>query len=240
MARIGDFGARPLAALSPLLSLWCSNRYFIISSHGRRRLQVSPLPCSTSVLYVRNASPSSSPIPPPILNIDTSLLAFSLQPVLNTRKQQCRLWGDLILEYCRYYKIHELDLEEALSTSPLFNNKQINRKLNMEALRYFLRELELLGNAKWLSKDEKRVRIIWRTNEQWGTMIYNYISEKSMFNTVCSIYELREQDTVEGQEFYMLDLHVFMAALATLQKQGLCQVFEGSTEDSTSVKFFSG
>lgn len=71
-------------------------------------------------------------------------------------------------------------------------------------------------------------------------MIYNYVSEKSMFNVVCSIYELREQDTVEDQEFFMLELPVFMAALSTLQKKGLCQVFEGSTDDSTSVKFFSG
>jgi hypothetical protein len=132
-----------------------------------------------------------------------------------------------------------MDIDEALATSPLFNNKQINRRLNSEALRFFFKELVLQGNAKWLSKDEKRARIIWRTNEQWGTMIYNYITEKSMFNTVCSIYELREQDIIENQEFYMLDYNIFLAALATLEKQGLCKVFEGSSEDSTSVKFFS-
>jgi hypothetical protein len=150
------------------------------------------------------------------------------------------MWCDLILEYCRYYKIHDLDLEEALSTSPLFNNKAINRRLNNDALRYFFKELVSQGNAKWLAKDEKRARIIWRTNEQWGSIIYNYVSDRSMFNIVCSIYELREQDNVEDQEFYMLDLNVFMAALTALQKKGLCQVFEGSTEDSVSVKFFSG
>lgn len=150
------------------------------------------------------------------------------------------MWGDLILEYCRFHKIHEMDVEEALSASPLFNNKQINRKLSAEALKLIMKDLIASGNAKWLTKDEKTVRIVWRTNEQWGNMIYNYISEKSMFNVVCSIYELREQDTVEDQEFYMLDLTVFMAALDALQKRGLCKVFEGSTEDSTSVKFFSG
>lgn len=159
---------------------------------------------------------------------------------MNTRKQQSELWGNLILDYCRYYKIHELDIEESLSTSPLFNNKAINRRLNSEALRFFIKELSSRGNAKWLSKDEKRVRIVWRTSEQWGSIIYNYISEKSLFNVVCSIYELREQDNVEDQEFYMLELPIFMGALASLQKKGLCQVFEGSTEDSTSVKFFSG
>lgn len=150
------------------------------------------------------------------------------------------MWCDLILEYCRFHKIHEMDVEEALSESPLFNNKQINRKLSAEALKLIMKELIASGNAKWLTKDEKTVRIVWRTNEQWGNMIYNYITEKSMFNIVCSIYELREQDTVQEQEFYMLDLTVFMAALDTLQKRGLCKVFEGSTEDSTSVKFFSG
>lgn len=150
-----------------------------------------------------------------------------------------KLWCDLILDYCRFYKIHELDLEEALSTSPMFNNKTINRRLNMETLKHIFSELIAHGNAKWLSKDEKRARIVWRTEEQWGNVLYNYVTERSMFNVVCSIYELREQDTVEDQEFYMLDIHVFMAALAVLQKKGLCQVFEGSTEDSTSVKFFA-
>jgi ESCRT-II complex subunit VPS25 len=149
------------------------------------------------------------------------------------------MWGDLILDYCRFHKIFRLDLNEARSTSPLFNNKTINRKLSAEALKEVMKMLLEQGNAQWMSKDEKVALIVWRTHAQWGDLIYKYITEKSMFNVVCSIYELREQDTVQDQEFYMLDLHVFHGALARLQNRKLCQVFEGTTEDSTSVKFFS-
>lgn len=49
-----------------------------------------------------------------------------MQPVSATQEKQKQLWVDLILNYCRHYKISELDTNEK---NPLFNNEKINSML---------------------------------------------------------------------------------------------------------------
>lgn len=53
------------------------------------------------------------------------ILIFSVQPVLDTRRKQSQLWGDLILNWCRHNKIYELNVTEA-ANSALFCNQAIN------------------------------------------------------------------------------------------------------------------
>jgi len=50
---------------------------------------------------------------------------FTLQPNAETEAKRLVAWQDLTLEYCRFHKIHTLDVQESL-TSPLFLNKSIN------------------------------------------------------------------------------------------------------------------
>lgn len=37
------------------------------------------------------------------------------------------MWASLVLDFTRHFKIYELDVIETAATSPLFNNKAINR-----------------------------------------------------------------------------------------------------------------
>lgn len=86
-----------------------------------------------------------------------------------------------------------------------------------------------------------------------------------MIDTVCTLFELRESDRVEGQgasalglivfaencrfvanqcaisysEFYMLDLPIFMRALQALERRGQAKVFTGNTKENVGVKFFA-
>jgi len=82
------------------------------------------------------------------------------------------------------------------------------------------------------------------------------VLDQYMVNTICTLYELREGDKVEGEgapgrlhlarpqpneiipEFYQLDPIIFLNALAVLEKRGLAKVFSGTTKDSVGVKFF--
>lgn len=139
-----------------------------------------------------------------------------------------------------------MDISEALQTSPLFNRRILifgkTRQLRLphEALIHFVKHLIKHGNASWIGKNEnQRLKIIWRTYDQWAKIIQDYVHDKMLYNTVLSIYELREADNVINEEFYMLDYETFMNALKMLEKRNLAAVFQGSSDDSTSVKFFS-
>jgi ESCRT-II complex subunit VPS25 len=50
----------------------------------------------------------------------------SLQPVLDTQKNQIELWCNLVLDYIRHFQLTELSVAQDL-TNPLFYNKAIDR-----------------------------------------------------------------------------------------------------------------
>lgn len=51
----------------------------------------------------------------------------------------------------------------------------------------------------WLDQGKKMVRVIWRTDDEWANIIYKYAIENMMVDTVCTLFELRESDRVDGQ-----------------------------------------
>ena len=59
-----------------------------------------------------------------------------------------------------------------------------------------------------------------------------------MNDTVCTLYELREGEAAEGEEFYGLDNGTLVSALRILEKAKKAQIFKGDDPDSVGVKFF--
>ena len=126
-------------------------------------------------------------------------------------------WRNLILEYCRFHKIYTLDVQESLS-SPLFQNKSINSKIQkfktvltcsdvvfligslmIEAVHKVLESLKEQNRLEWCDKSKKQCFVFWRTPEEWGNLVYSYVSDQGMTNAVCTFYELLSGDDVQGQ-----------------------------------------
>jgi len=161
---------------------------------------------------------------------------FTLQPVLNTRKQQLQLWGDLILDYSKAKKKYEYDVTEK---NELFVNQKINRKLNPEAIRAIFEDLVDRGNAEWQDKEKRRITIYWRRPEEWGNLIYQWVDKSGKNNSVLTVYEIQQGEDTEKQEFHGLETKLLLKALKSLERQGKCQIFSGNQEDNLGVKFFS-
>jgi len=147
------------------------------------------------------------------------------------------MWCHLILEYIRFHKIHQISIRE-MSSSALFYNSKINRRLSIKNIAFIMDVLVEKGNAEWLGKDKDRIIIYWRSPEEWANLIYDYVNSKGLTDAVCTIYELRESDDVEDQEFFHLDLDVFMKSLEVLQRKGKAQVFGSPGDTNLGVKFF--
>ena len=136
-------------------------------------------------------------------------------------------------DYCRRGGLTSIDVRE-LSSSPLFNNTSIKRRLSDEAVATILEDLCSRGNLEWTDKSKKRAHIYWRSPEEWGSLIYTYVKERGMTNTVCTFYELTEgSDTVE-QKFHGLENELLIKSLQTLEHQRKAEIFP----DEEGVKFF--
>uniref|UniRef100_A0A8C7TQQ5 Vacuolar protein-sorting-associated protein 25 n=1 Tax=Oncorhynchus mykiss TaxID=8022 RepID=A0A8C7TQQ5_ONCMY len=123
---------------------------------------------------------------------------FTLQPNVDTRQKQLAAWCSLALSYCRHHKLYTLDIMEA-QESPVFNHKNIDRKLSMEAILIVFEELRKKGNLEWLDKNKTRCLVMWRRPEEWGKLIYQWVSKNGMVNTVFTLYELANGDDTESE-----------------------------------------
>lgn len=157
---------------------------------------------------------------------------YTIQPNLETRKAQLEAWRSLILDYCQYHNIHQLHLRDWLNKPP-FYNESIDRRLNLNSLQLIIDSLVEKKSAEWVSnKSNKETCLIYsRPPSQWAEVIYNYVKEKSIQNSILTFYELLEADS----EFHQLDETIFLKALKILEKQGKAAVIE--MDGSRGVKF---
>ena len=158
---------------------------------------------------------------------------YTLQPNLESRKKQIEAWRTIVLDYCQKRGLTSLDLREA-ANSDLFNNTSIHRRLSDEGLKAVFKELEVKGNLEWTDKSQTRCNIYWRSPDEWGTLIYNFIKQNGQTNTVCTLYELTEGPDAVGQPFYGLDEAVLVKSLKTLEIQKKAEIFP----NNEGVKFF--
>lgn len=55
------------------------------------------------------------------------------------------------------------------------------------------------NRIEWCDKLKKSCFIYWRTPEEWGKLIYQYIVDNGMNNTVCTLFELTKGDDVANE-----------------------------------------
>lgn len=160
---------------------------------------------------------------------------FTIQPNIDTRKKQLEAWCQYVLDWQKSQNSHSLDVNEAQTS--VFTNKEINRKLSKDGIDMVLEELRKKGHLEWKDpKTRKECLIMWRTPEEWGKLIYKYISDRSMTNTVCTLFELTNGDETEGQEFHRLEQWLLLRALKSLEIDGKAEMM--SFGDNEGVKFF--
>lgn len=61
-------------------------------------------------------------------------------------------------------------------------------------IQLLLTELQKTGNAGPIDKQKNRYEIYWHTLDEWGSIIYSYVLEKSYGNTVLTLFELLQGD----------------------------------------------
>ncbi|MCJ1401139.1 hypothetical protein MMC11_004351 [Xylographa trunciseda] len=167
---------------------------------------------------------------------------WTIQPTLSTRAAQYRKWAALILAYCQHQRLYSLTLTDALQT-PLFHNSTLHKRLTLGEARQvidWMCSTDGDGRAEWIvagdGRGKERAWIWWRSVEEWGESIREWVEATGQKNTVLTLYELVEGESTVDQDFHGLDPEVLQRALAGLVKRGKAQVF--GSADEQGVKFF--
>lgn len=80
-------------------------------------------------------------------------------------------------------------------------------QLSIEGVTRVLEGLREQNRIEWIDKTRKRCLVYWRTPEEWGDLIYRYISESGLTNTVCTLFELTSGDDTKNQGIFYIGNH---------------------------------
>ena len=161
---------------------------------------------------------------------------FTLQPVRDTRTRQMKMWASWILDYCKAEGIQVLDVVEQ-ADSALFHNRELDRRLSVDDAKTVVQEgLVDRGLGEWVG--DGRLRIHWRTVDEWGDLLLAYVRTAGLDTSVCTVHELLHGDETAETEFHGMDRDVFMHVLEHLQDtRDACVVMPADDEAMTGVKF---
>ncbi|OMJ30165.1 Vacuolar protein sorting-associated protein 25 [Smittium culicis] len=96
------------------------------------------------------------------------------------------------------------------------------------------------GLAEWDPAAEKKTKfyIFWKKPSEWAEIIYSFIIERGLINTILTAYELVDSSGLAfGTEFSELDSYVLNKAIKLLKSQGKVTSFKSSDSSSIGIKF---
>ena len=154
-----------------------------------------------------------------------------------TRDKQLALWRDLILQYYTKHKLKTLHV----GNCPLWSNDTIGRKLSPQDRMIVCEDFVQHGQGEWIlegNSEKAEIRILWRKPEQLALDIYQWAEQNGYSGGgVCTFYELHSGEDVNGMSFEGCDEELLRRALAILESQHKCTVFQGETSSEDGIKF---
>lgn len=67
-----------------------------------------------------------------------------------------------------------------------------------------LEDMARCGQAAPTDKTKTVWEVYWHSLDEWGNMIYNWVSSNGLNNSVCTLFELREGETTEGEGMHLI------------------------------------
>ncbi|SCU93033.1 LADA_0G00980g1_1 [Lachancea dasiensis] len=155
---------------------------------------------------------------PPIYNFPP---LYTCQPNVLIRKQQLATWCDLLLNYAKDNKAWCLNHEGSIlrdsesSNASIFKNETIQRVAPAPFIDQIWKEM--VRGQKAVKNSDEAYFILWRSLEQWSSLVLQWFETSGKLNQVVTLYELLEGDESLGWEF-----HGMHQTLCELCLQKLC------------------
>ena len=97
-------------------------------------------------------------------------------------------WSKVLFDYARYAILHILYLRKLESENPFSNFEDRN-----SALKEIAEDLVSKKQAEWLSKSKEKLRVYWKSLDNWAEEIYDWAKEISPLEPIL-VFEIRESN----------------------------------------------
>ncbi|PAV20069.1 ESCRT-II complex vps25 subunit [Pyrrhoderma noxium] len=166
---------------------------------------------------------------------------FTQQKNVATQATSTDQWIRLILSYARHHRIFYLsigDAEDAESVwKEVLRNERISRRVLPEYLSFLIEELVSKGQAAYEPpKQNRSVTLYWKTPEEWGETLHEWVTSTGQLNTILTFYELSNPPIPTS--FSGLPDVILRRAVTYLSKSARAQVI--AVTDGEGVRFFAG
>uniref|UniRef100_A0A914Y766 Vacuolar protein-sorting-associated protein 25 n=1 Tax=Panagrolaimus superbus TaxID=310955 RepID=A0A914Y766_9BILA len=150
---------------------------------------------------------------------------FTIQPNAATREKQLEAWAQLVLHYCHQNNIYTADITQ-LAETELFNNRNLNRRLDYNGILTVLDYLEAKNCVEWSDRQKRQCHIHWQSPEQWAEVIHSWARANGFLNSVVTLEDLIDGDDTAQESFHGINRRTLIKALEALQKKGLAAIIE--------------
>lgn len=161
---------------------------------------------------------------------------YTRQPNATVLDNQLASWATMILDYCQFHRITAITGDggilhsqlEDISPPPLFENKEISRKVSDSFRKQIFDHLVHIGKAEYIDakKPEKGLFVYWKSLAEWSKLLYDYVDHTGQLGTVMTVYELtKSEDLALPEDLRNLSADLLERILkSTLVKQGKAQI----------------
>ena len=107
------------------------------------------------------------------------------------RAKQLGEWRNIIVQW------HEARKEATMHVAdwPLWENKDIGRRMSAEGIAAVMRFVKEGGNCEWVDAAKTTARIFYKTPSQWAAAVHEYVDGAGLAGTMCIVYDLISGDT---------------------------------------------
>jgi ESCRT-II complex subunit VPS25 len=165
---------------------------------------------------------------------------WTLQTNPASLSQQLQLWSIVIREQMRIINKTEITISAVLGHPP-FANPAINRSLSQTALTTILDHMVGTKHAEYLDDVKARVRVYWRSLDDWGNIMWKCMDDIGALNQVRTVRELHSDSEFNDRPFHGLPPELVLRILQSLEERGKAKVIKpknpAAPVDEYGVKF---
>ncbi|QHS74329.1 ESCRT-II subunit protein VPS25 [Saccharomyces paradoxus] len=187
---------------------------------------------------------------------------YTRQPNSLTRRQQISTWIDIISQYCKCKKIWYMSADGAVVndnsldsgntdnddskkvSKNLFNNEDIQRSVSQ----VFIDEIwsQMAKEGKCLPIDQSgrksnnttttRYFILWKSLDNWASLILQWFEDSGKLNQVITLYELSEGDETFSWEFHGMPENLLYYCLKPLCDRNRASMLKDENDKVIAIK----
>ena len=153
--------------------------------------------------------------------------------IIPTKEDQLQSWLEswraVLVDYSRIFVIHVLNVDDVRQEFP-FRNKSVNKELTADSIRDICDFMIEEGIAEWLDYSRVRLRVYWRSHNEWANRIYGFMMDTGRIVDLHTVYDLSTYE----QEWSTLPTLDIKKVIEDLITQGKAR---WADNDQTAIRF---